>query len=231
MITRKRIAMIMAEFLGTALLTLAILAINKTSGIGFPYFVAIGAGLVVAMAALVLGPVSGAHLNPIVTLGMWSVRKIKTLPAIVYIASQMLGGIAAYYLFTYFLNQTWENTTADFESRVLVAEVIGALVFTLGWGAVVYHRMDAARSATIVSLSLIVAIMAASVIPNSLAVINPAVALGMHNWVWSTTVLGPILGAIIGFNLYSLLFAPASELIEKPATKSEKTVAKTRSSK
>jgi glycerol uptake facilitator-like aquaporin len=217
MITRKRIAMIMAEFLGTALLTLAILAIHKTSGIGFPYFVAIGAGLVLAMATFVLGGVSGAHLNPIVTIGLWSIRKIKALPAVVYIASQMLGGIAAYYLFTYFVNQTFENTTATFESRVLVAEVIGGLVFALGWAAVVYNRMDTARAATVLSLSLIIGIMVASVMPNSLGLINPAAALGVHNWVLGTTVLGPILGAIIGFNLYSLLFAPASELVDKPA--------------
>src|ERR1051325_3075700 len=100
MLTRKRAAMILAEFLGTGFLTLAVLAVSKSS-IGIPYFVAIAAGLVVATVTLTLGAVSGAHLNPLVTLGLWSIRRVKTAPAIVYIAAQMLGGISAYFLFTY----------------------------------------------------------------------------------------------------------------------------------
>jgi glycerol uptake facilitator-like aquaporin len=225
MITRKRIAMIMAEFLGTALLVITVLA--ATRGIGYPYFVAIGAGLVVAMATLVFGAVSGAHLNPIVTIGLWSLRKIKALPAVVYIASQILGGITAYYLYTYFIDQTWPNTSADFDGRILVAEATGAFIFSLGWAAAMYQRMSAGRAAATVGLSLALGVMIAAVV-NGGGSINPAVALGVHNWVWSTTVLGPVLGAIIGFNLYGLLFAPASELIEKSA---EKTVAKSKRTK
>lgn len=123
MVTRRKIAMIMAEFLGTALLTLAVLAVSKST-IGIPYFVAIAAGLVVATVTLTLGAVSGAHLNPIVTIGLWSVRKVKTIPAVVYIAAQLLGGIAAYYLFTYLIGQTWTNV-GEFEGKVLVAEAAG----------------------------------------------------------------------------------------------------------
>src|SRR5687768_17776604 len=78
MVTRRKIAMLMAEFLGTALLTLAVLAVSKST-IGIPYFVAIAAGLVVATVTLTLGAVSGAHLNPLVTIGLWSVRRVKTL--------------------------------------------------------------------------------------------------------------------------------------------------------
>jgi glycerol uptake facilitator-like aquaporin len=212
MITRRKIAMLVAEFLGTGLLTLVILAVSK-SAMGYPYFVAIAAGLASAMAILVLGGVSGAHLNPIITLGMWSVRRVKTIPAIAYLAAQFLGGIAAYYLFTYLIGQTFPATTADFEGKTLVAEAVGALVFSLGWAAVVYHRLDGAKAAGVIALSLIVGMMIAAAGLGGL--VNPAVALGAHSWVWGTFVLGPVLGAIIGFNLYGLLFAPASELVEK----------------
>jgi hypothetical protein len=44
--------------------------------------------------------------------------------------------------------------------------------------------------------------------------LNPAVALGARSWEWGTTLLGPILGAVIGFNLYALLFAPTDALAE-----------------
>lgn len=215
MLTRKKIAMIVAEFLGTALLTLAVLAVSKST-IGIPYFVSIAAGLVVATVTLTLGAVSGAHLNPIVTIGLWSVRRIKALPAVVYIAAQLLGGIAAYYLFTYLIGQTWTNA-GEFEGRILVAEAAGAFIFSLGWAAVVFQKLEGGKAAAVVGMSLMLAILVSAA--GAGGIVNPAVALGVRSWVWGTYILGPVLGAIIGFNLYSLLFAPASSLVTAKAEK------------
>ncbi len=209
MLTRKKIAMIVAEFLGTALLTLAVLAVSKST-IGIPYFVSIAAGLVVATATLTFGAVSGAHLNPIVTIGLWSVRRVKTLPAVVYVAAQLLGGIAAYYLFTYFIGQTWNNV-GEFEGRILVAEAVGAFIFSLGFAAVVFQKLEGGKAAAVIGMSLMLAILVSAA--GAGGIVNPAVALGVRSWVWGTYVLGPVLGAIIGFNLYSLLFAPTSSLV------------------
>ena len=78
-----------------------------------------------------------------------------------------------------------------------------------------YHKLDAGKSAFVVGGSLIVGIIVASV--GSAGVLNPAVALGLHTFEWGTYVLGPVLGAIIGFNLYALLFAPADSLVEANA--------------
>lgn len=222
MLTRKKIAMIVAEFLGTALLTLAVLAVSKSMG-GAPYFVSIAVGVVAATAVLTLGAVSGAHLNPIVTIGMWSIRKVKTIPAIVYVAAQLLGGIAAYYLFTYFIGQTWENA-GDFEGRVLVAEAVGGLIFGLGVASVIYQKLEGGKAAAVVGMSLMLAVLISAA--GAGGIVNPAVALGVRSWVWGTYALGPVLGAIIGFNLYSLLFAPAASLIEPKPAKTEKATAK-----
>jgi aquaporin Z len=208
-LTRKKIAMLMAEFLGTGVLTLAVLAVSKST-IGIPYFVSIAAGIAVAMGTLALGGVSGAHFNPIVTLGLWSVRRIKAVPAIVYVAAQLLGAVAAYYLFTYFINQTWHNV-GQFEGRVLVAEAAGGFIFALGWAAASYQKLSAGKAAGVVGLSLMLAVLISSA--GAGGIVNPAVALGVRSWVWGTYVLGPVLGAVIGFNLYSLLFAPTSALI------------------
>lgn len=210
MLTRKKVAMILAEFLGTALLTLAVLAVSKST-IGIPYFVSIAAGVVVAATTLTVGAVSGAHLNPLVTLGLWSIRKVKTVPAIVYVAAQLLGGIAAYYLFTYFIGQTWHNT-GEFEGKILVAEAVGAFIFGLGFAAAVFQKLEAGKAAAVIGLSLMLGILVSAA--GAGGIVNPAVALGVRSWVWGTYVLGPILGGIIAFNLYSLLFAPASELGE-----------------
>jgi glycerol uptake facilitator-like aquaporin len=215
MLSRKKVAMILAEFLGTALLTLAVLAVSKST-IGIPYFVAIAAGVVVAMATLALGAVSGAHLNPLVTLGLWSVRKVKTIPAVVYVAAQLLGGIAAYYLFTYFIGQTWHNT-GQFEGKILVAETVGAFIFGLGFATAVFQKLEGGKAAAVIGMSLMLGILVSAA--GAGGIVNPAVALGVRSWVWGTYVLGPILGGIIAFNLYGLLFAPASELTVKATSK------------
>lgn len=218
MLERKKIAMVLAEFLGTAILTAVVLAVSK-SNVGIPYFVSIIAGLTIAAGTLVFGAVSGAHFNPIVTIGLWTARRVKTLPALVYVAAQMLGGIVAYLLYTYFVGTSLQNA-GEYDARVLVAEALGAFVFSLGWAATVYNKMDAGKSAFVVGAALTVGIVVASV--GSAGLLNPAVALGMHSWVWGTYVLGPILGGIIGFNLYALLFAPASSLISNKSAKSDR---------
>ena len=218
MFSRKKIAMLVAEFLGTGVLTAVVLAVTK-SNIGIPYFVSLAVGLTLAGLYTVFGMVSGAHLNPAITLGLWSARRVKTLPAITYIATQILGGICAYLLYTYFVNTHWANS-GKFESRVLVAEATGAFVFAMGWAATVYHKLEAGKAAFAIGASLTIGMLIASI--GSGGVLNPAVALGMRSWVWGTYVLGPVLGAIIGFNLYALLFAPADALMESPVASKAK---------
>lgn len=212
---RRKVAMVLAEFLGTALLTAVILAVSKSS-VGLPYFVSLAAGLTIAAGMIVFGSISGAHLNPVVTIGLWTARKVKTLPAIVYVAAQMLGGISAYLLYTYLVNSSLQNL-GEYNSRVLVAEAAGAFVFALGWSAVVYNKLSGGKAAFVVGASFALGVLVASL--GGAGILNPAVALGAHSWVWGTYVLGPVLGGIIGFNLYALLFAPASMLAteEEPA--------------
>lgn len=211
MFARRKIAMVVAEFLGTGILTAVILSVSN-SQLAFPYFVAIAAGLVLVAMTFAFGGVSGAHFNPAITIGLWSARRIKTFPAIVYVGAQLLGGICAYLLYTYFVNNQWPNE-GEFDSRIMVAEVVGAFIFSLGWAAAVYQKMDTAKAAAVVGISLMIGLVASSVVAS--AILNPAVALGVRDWVWGTYVLGPVLGAIIGFNLYALLFAPGESLLDK----------------
>lgn len=217
MFGRKKLAMLLAEFLGTGILTAVVLTVSR-SQIGYPLFVAIAAGLALAAGILVFGSVSGAQFNPAVTIGLWSARRIKTLPALTYVAAQLLGGICAYLLFTYFVDKQWPNA-GKFDGRVMVAEVVGTFVFCLGWAAAAYNKLDTAKTTAVIGISLTVGITIASVA--SAGMLNPAVAMGARMWVWGTYVLGPILGAIIAFNLYGLFFAEGKSLLDKatPAKK------------
>lgn len=56
--------------------------------------VALAFGLTVLTMVYAIGHVSGAHLNPAVTIGLWAGRRIKASDVLPYIISQVLGGIA-----------------------------------------------------------------------------------------------------------------------------------------
>ena len=219
MFGRKKIAMLVAEFLGTGILTMVFLAVSKSS-MGYPLFVSFAVGLVLIGLTLSLGVVSGAHLNPAITLGLWTVRKVKTLPALAYVAVQLLGALAAYALYKYLIGQPLQSSTMHFDSKILVAETLGTFIFSLGWGAAAYNRYEAGKAASVVGVSIVLGALAASIANGG--ILNPAVALGAHAFVWGTFVLGPILGAVIGFNLYGLLFAPAAALADAAPAKKKK---------
>jgi aquaporin Z len=215
MFGRNKIAMIVAEFLGTAVLTMIVLTMAYSPNGGYPsFFIAVAVGVVLVAMTLALGRVSGAHLNPAITIGLWSARLVKTLPAVVYVAAQLLGGVSAYALFNYFTKGNFPPL-GKFDSHILVAEAVGAFVFAFGWAAAVYQKLDAAKAAATVGVSLFLGVMVASI--GSAGFVNPALALGAKSWVWGTYVLGPVLGAVIGFNLYALLFAPKEALLHEGA--------------
>lgn len=228
MFGRHKAAILVAEFLGTGVLTLLVLSVQRST-IGVPFFVALAAGLAMALMMFALGNTSGAHLNPAITIAMWTARKIATLHAIVYVAVQLLGGWAAYYLYTYFVNSKLQPIGGHFTGRVLAAEAVGAAIFAFAWAAAVYQRFTLGAKAAVVGLAYMLAIVAAS--SAAIGLVNPALALGVRAWVWGTYVLGPVLGAVIGANLYGLLFAEpeaavATAGVSAPAVRSSATTAK-----
>lgn len=204
MFARSRVAALVAEFVGTAVLASAVLAMaGRTT---FPFFGAIVAGLVMGLMMMVISPVSGAHLNPIVTIGLWTVRKIETAQALVYVAAQMLGGLVAWQMSEFLLNQPLRNIAGDrLDWRVLLAEAIGAFVFTFALASAVTRVYEGARLAFVAGAGLTLGMIVASLASNGL--INPAVAVGLQSWGWAY-VLGPVAGSLVGMNLYGLLYAP-----------------------
>jgi aquaporin Z len=89
-----------AEFIGTFWLVLggcgsAVLAAGyPVLGIGFAG-VALAFGLTVLTGAYALGPVSGGHFNPAVTVGLWAGGRFPARDIPTYVAAQVLGGVLA----------------------------------------------------------------------------------------------------------------------------------------
>src|SRR2546430_6035396 len=88
-----------AEFLGTFALVFAgtgAIVVNQESGGAITHAgVALTFGLVVMAMIYALGDVSGAHLNPAVTIGFWLSRRLPGRSVGPYIIAQLIGAFAA----------------------------------------------------------------------------------------------------------------------------------------
>jgi len=90
----------LAEFVGTAMLILfgdgvvANVVLEKSKGQGSGWIViATGWGLAVAMAVYAVGTISGAHLNPAVTIGLAAIGKFAPAKVVGYIIAQIAGAM------------------------------------------------------------------------------------------------------------------------------------------
>ena len=88
-----------AEFLATAVLVFVAVGAAVLSGeiiVG-----ALAFGLVIVAMAYAIGPVSGAHINPAVSLGLWLSGRMKAVTMLLYMLAQTLGAIfGAFLLYT-----------------------------------------------------------------------------------------------------------------------------------
>jgi aquaporin Z len=78
-----------AEFLGTFILVISILATANPIYIAAAFLAAI----------TIISKVSGGHINPVVTLTMFMNGTISGSQVLMYIPAQILGALAAYYAF------------------------------------------------------------------------------------------------------------------------------------
>jgi aquaporin NIP len=88
-----------AELIGTFALVFAgtgAIVINEVSGGAITHVgVALTFGLIVLAMIYTIGDVSGAHLNPAVTIGFWTARRLPGRDVIPYAASQIIGALLA----------------------------------------------------------------------------------------------------------------------------------------
>ena len=82
----------LAEFIGTCVLVLmgcgaAVLAGGQIGLLG----ISLAFGLSVLVMVYAIGPISGCHINPAITLAMWINKKISDKDALMYVVAQVLG--------------------------------------------------------------------------------------------------------------------------------------------
>jgi aquaporin Z len=98
---------LLAEFVGTAVLVVIAVGV-ATESFGFHLFglstsagivaTAFAFGLVLVALVYAIGPISGCHINPAVTMGFLSSGRMKLVEGVSYMVAQVAGGIAGAYL-------------------------------------------------------------------------------------------------------------------------------------
>lgn len=187
-----------AEALGAGTLTLVV-ALSLVSRV--PLSTPVLAGLVLGLFVYTLGHVSGTHINPAVTVGLWSIQKIKTNEAVLYVISQFIGASVALLIVSSVATVPMLQVSGSY--LVAIAECVGTFFFAFGIASVVYNKTPDALSGVVIGGSLLLGIIIASMIGSN-GILNPAVAFGIKsfNLVY---LIAPLVGSALGMNAYKYL--------------------------
>ncbi len=207
-------------FGGTAVAVAAILS-RPTAGAAYDSLaVALAFGLSLAIVVAAVGHVSGAHVNPAVTLGMAAAKKFPWGYVPVYLGAQLVGAILG-------ALATWltfggpgrseallaapqpAQGVGDFRAFLVEILITFILVFVV-MAVATDGRAPAAIAPIAVGFALAVGIFIAG--PVTGGVVNPARALGPQIVAGSFTgvwlyILGPIIGGVLAAMLYDRFMA------------------------
>ncbi|MCP5227716.1 aquaporin Z [Accumulibacter sp.] len=219
-----------AEFLGTFWLVLggcgsAVLAAAFPElGIGFTG-VALAFGLTVLTMAYAIGHISGCHLNPAVSIGLWAGGRFPANQLAPYIVAQVLGGIAAgAVLYVIASGGPAFELSNGFASNgygahspgkySLLAALVTEIVMTMFFLLVILGATDKRAPAGFapVAIGLCLTLIHLFSVPVTNASVNPARSTGVAVFVgdWATAQLwlfwvAPIVGAVLGALAYRFI--------------------------
>lgn len=225
---------LVAEFIGTFWLVLggcgsAVLACNYPgAGIGF-VGVALAFGLTVVTMAYAIGHISGAHLNPAVSVGCWIAGRLESKDLIGYIVAQVLGGIAAAGILyviatgngssigTFASNGYGDLSPGKYSlTAALVCEVVMTFIFLL----VILGATDerAPKGFAGLAIGLCLTLIHLISIPVTNTSVNPARSTSQALFAGGESLsqlwlfwVAPIAGAILAGLVYKAVFATKSE--------------------
>ena len=219
-----------AEFIGTFWLVLGgcgsavIAAAFPEVGIGL-LGVALAFGLTVLTMAFAIGHISGCHLNPAVSLGLWAGGRFPGKDVVPYILSQVLGGIAAgAVLYLIASGKARFDLSGGFASNgygahspggySLLAALVTEIVMTMMFLFVIMGATDkrAPKGLAPIAIGLCLTLIHLISIPVTNTSVNPArstgVAIFAGDWAVSQLWLfwvAPIIGGILGALVYRLI--------------------------
>ena len=214
-----------SELIGTLVLVLfgcgsAAIAGSTLGTVG----IALAFGLSIVAMAYVIGDISGCHINPAVSIGMWIDGRLETKDLIIYITFQCIGAIIAIAILVAIINSApslggyaatglGQNGFGSASSvgidvvGAIIVEIILTFVFVFTVLGVTKKAENSAVAGIVIGLTLafvhIMGIPLTGTSVNPARSLAPALFLGGQalNQVW-VFILAPIVGAIIAGFLY-----------------------------
>ncbi|MCK9150606.1 MIP/aquaporin family protein [Methanobacterium alcaliphilum] len=193
---------------------------------GFADWLAIGLAFGIPITACIytFGRISGCHINPAVTIALWSIKKFPSRDVIPYIAAQVAGAALASFLFAASVGMNAVTmgglgATAPFPGigyfQAILVEAIGTFLLMITiMGVAVDRKATPGFAGLIIGLTVAGIITTLGNITGSS--LNPARTFGPYlgnlllagNNLWGyypIYVIGPVLGAILAAVLYKYL--------------------------
>lgn len=193
---------LIGEVVGTMLLSALMIGLGFSNMLFF--------ALCMLAVTLAIYGLSGANLNPIVTVGMMATRRISAIRGVVYLLAQVLGAWLGLMIMTGF--QQSSGTSMEMPAmaaiepdtfwQVAMIEFVAAIVFAFFFARATAYKKQALPFAVIVSMGMLVAIVVAAVASQyfdftSNFMINPAISLMYDILPSSGENFGEILGGIM----------------------------------
>jgi aquaporin Z len=187
--------------------------------------VSLAFGLTVLTMAFAIGHISGCHLNPAISIGLWAGGRFPAKDVVPYIIAQVLGGLAAggvLYLIAsgkadfslaggFASNGYGEHSPGGYSMQAaLIAEIVLTAFFLI----VIMGSTDKRAPAGLapIAIGLCLTLIHLISIPVTNTSVNPArsTAVAMYVGDWATAQLwlfwvAPIIGGILGATIYKFI--------------------------
>lgn len=210
-----------AEFGGTAALVLivvgsGIMGTNLSDDAGIALIInALSTVFGLAILILALGPISGAHFNPAVSLVMYATKNLSLKETLAYIPAQIAGAIVGALL----ANLTFDLPVLQFSvhARVTTGTLVAEVIATAGLLAVI-QVFAARKNANHVAIAVAAWIGSAYFFTASTSFANPAATIGRA---FTDTFAGIAPASIVPFIAAQLVGAAVGLVIAKALTSTQ----------
>ncbi len=190
--------------------------------------IAIAFGFVVVAIVYSLGYISGAHINPAVTISMIITKRMQAGVGLMYVISQVAGATFAGYLLkllfpealsSVFLGTCVLGSNVTVIQAIIMESVITFLLVFVVYATVIDKRATPALSGLAIGFVVLFGVMVGGTISggsmNPARVFGPAIASGHfeNHYVWW---IGPVVGGVFAGMFYEILFSEKrKQLISK----------------
>jgi MIP family channel proteins len=217
----KHFKPVLAELVGTFLLTFIGAGAGALAGSNGGGIVAVAVAHGVALMVIIyaLGSISGAHVNPAVTIGLAATGKVAWDRAVFYLVAQFLGAAVAAFLLAYVIGPSADVgglgatvgalTNTDSVKTIVVEAVLTFFLVTAVYASGVLGKngdMAGVAIGFVLTMDILVGGSLTGASMNPARTFGPALATGHFNYLW-LYIVGPVVGGLAAAFLYNNVFS------------------------